>query len=252
MPRSALKTNEFEQEDLSAKRASNLAGYLSIEQVMAAFDVSKQCVFNWCNRGRLHPIKVHRKLFFSPDEVEEERARYVLTRPKTAGRPRKSLPEVSKKMAEKKPMPSKAAVAVQPDVTTEDLLGELSSDATKMFIEGKGVRDVVIGLRISYDLAKSIYDDFKACGPEVHLTPNIVAMLRQRLNWVESPPTAEGLIKALTDHETYLNELVDRKPVAKPEKIVPAAAGMPSIVTEDGAKRSVPPVAEIDFGDEKT
>lgn len=255
MPRSALKRSEIDDVAASVKNATDISGFMSVEQVMVAFGVTRQCVINWSHRGRLHPIKVHRKLLFSPVEVEEERARYAVT--KHAGRP-KNPPELSKKTVEKPapvPKTATAQAAAQPVAAASDL-GKLSSDATKMFNAGKGVRDVVIELQISYELAKSIYDDFNACGPEIQLSPQAILLLRQRLNWVESPPTADGLLKAFNEHETYLIELasrpVERKTAAKSEKPLPEpTVDKPLVITEEGAKRVIPSVAEVDFGDEE-
>ncbi len=45
-------------------------GRMSLKEVMAALDISKQCVYNWIKEDRLpKPARIGRRLYWSPDAI---------------------------------------------------------------------------------------------------------------------------------------------------------------------------------------
>ena len=46
-------------------------GKMSLKEVMAALDISKQCVYNWIKEGKLpQPARIGRRLYWSPDAIK--------------------------------------------------------------------------------------------------------------------------------------------------------------------------------------
>jgi predicted DNA-binding transcriptional regulator AlpA len=44
---------------------------MSLKEVMAALDISKQCVYNWIKEGKLpQPARIGRRLYWSPDAIK--------------------------------------------------------------------------------------------------------------------------------------------------------------------------------------
>jgi len=44
--------------------------WLTAKEVMNTLNISKQTLYTWIKKGKLHPIRVGRKSYFSPKEVE--------------------------------------------------------------------------------------------------------------------------------------------------------------------------------------
>ncbi len=46
-------------------------GRMSLNEVMAALDISKQCAYNWIKSGRLsQPTRIGRRLYWSPEAIK--------------------------------------------------------------------------------------------------------------------------------------------------------------------------------------
>ncbi len=46
-------------------------GRMSVKDVMAALDISKQCVYNWMKEDKLpKPARIGRRLYWSPDAIK--------------------------------------------------------------------------------------------------------------------------------------------------------------------------------------
>lgn len=188
----------------TAKKTVNHSKVLTFDQLLDRWNVSKQTVYTRIHQGQLHPTKVGRNVFFNLDEVEKvEDQTATIFKAKSGPKPKLfELTDGDSDNKNKKAPPKNSAVlSVKPQYN--DPAGRVASKATKLFNEGKGVREIVIELSITFDFAKQLYDDYKSCGPELHLSPSIITMLRPHLNWVENPPTAEGLVKAVIEQVTF-------------------------------------------------
>jgi hypothetical protein len=252
MPRFALKPIETSESSSEEKKPANYSRYLTMDQVTAAFGVTRQSVKNWVHRGRLHPVKINGALVFNPDEIEEEQIKFALST--RTGRPKKPPSFSPSTSATSSEMPSEVRVTrpTVPEIVADDPVGRLASDATKMFNDGKSVRDVVIELRVSYEIAEHIYESYKRCGPELHVSPQGITALRQRLNWLENPPTVEGLINAIGEWEKYLLR-EPAKPNLKPNPSPNPTQSESTVKPEKkGINRVIPDsvFAELDYESE--
>lgn len=193
---------------------------LTFEEARLRLQLNSSTLYSRINRGNLTPIKVAGRIFFNIAEIIAEEERVAFLQKKKTGpkptivpalpltssfegtsQPQKNLPKPT--LTSKPQTPSKTQQIVD---TEGDQAGKTAAKAAKLFNDGKGVRDVVIELSITFALAKQIYEDYKSCGPELHLTPETITKLRKRLNWLENSPTPEGLISAIDEHVIFLTE----------------------------------------------
>jgi len=229
------------------KKASANGKIITFDVVENRLQLRKPAVYAKIHKGVLSPVKVGGKLLFNLDEVEAEaeRMRLASLEKKKRGRKRFQDPEerLSPAVNIEAVTTRTAVVAESKSSLTVDQAGLLASKATKLFSAGNGIREVVMELCIPYDLAKLLYQDYKSCGPEIWLPPQIVAELRYRLNWTENPPTPEGLVQAFREYEKN-GDSSTKQPEGR------AATDQKDLPVKDkGRNQILPSMADIDFGE---
>lgn len=182
--------------DLSAKGDLGLQEQLmTAEQACKVVGIAYNTLMRKAEQGYLHPYKVGRRTFYHPREVENLRelvhATRIVTKPSFKGATTATVPE---KKTVQAPLVSQTH---RPHPSTINYDGETAAAATEQFDEGASIRDVVRSLKISYELAEHLYEHWKAAGPELHLSAKQVALLANRFDWHDSPPTVEGLLRAI-------------------------------------------------------
>ena len=90
--------------------------------------------------------------------------------------------------------------------SVDNYKGDVASRVTKLFNVGQGVREAVVECEITYELAKHLHEEWKTAGPELHLTPKLVAQLQARFDWWDKP-TPEGFMAALN---RYIQREIER------------------------------------------
>ncbi len=203
------------------KSAPDVSSLWTIEQVSQHLQLSRATIFVRISAGHLKPIKLKAgkkngqrgvggktKLFFNPVEVEQlaeklkqERMFKMTPGPTPQNRPK----AVTERPAEA--APSRPTKKDYSGYTPEDI-GKISATATELFDAGKNVRNIVVELKVSYEIATHLYEQWKACGPEWHLPSRQYALLRNRFSWDEDVPTPEGFIRAV---QGYIDAEIRRR-----------------------------------------
>jgi len=197
----------------------------TLKQTMQHLGLSRSTVFTRIAAGHLKPIKIRTgqkngqkgvggriTLFFNPIEVEQlsEKLKEDRHYKQTPGPPPALNRLKSVDMQDNQSTQPSSPKPMKKDYTgyTSEQIGALSATATQLFDEGKNIRNIVVELKVSYEIAIHLYEQWKACGPEWHLSSRHYALLRNRFGWDEERPTAEGFIKAV---QTYIDAEVKRR-----------------------------------------
>jgi predicted DNA-binding transcriptional regulator AlpA len=182
----------------SLKTQVGESAMLTMEQVMDRLGCAKPTVYDRISSGILKPIRQGRRIYFNPAEVDQvseklkEQRLYKLPPgfPKTP-----KLPEATKKSD---PQIVKKRTSVY-DYTgyKSEVIGQLSATATQLYDQGKSIRSVVVELKISYEMATHLYEQWKSSGTEWHISARQLSFLRNRFSWNEESPTQEGFMRVL-------------------------------------------------------
>jgi predicted DNA-binding transcriptional regulator AlpA len=195
---------------------------LTMEEAVERLHISTPTIYTRMRQGFLHPVRLGRRIYFQPTEVDEEFERVQAARKYqlTPGRrPGLSTSELTPSMkrtlkaqqaaiaqAKKADTPYLMPRVARPNPSVDNYKGDVAASVTKLFNKGLGVREAVVECQITYELAKHLHEEWKTAGPELHLTPKQVAQLQVRFDWWERP-TAEGFIAAMN---RYLQREIDR------------------------------------------
>ena len=179
---------------------------------MERLGISKTTLFVRIAGGVFHPVrdpKDRRKILIHPNEVEEEekRCRDLYRSKRVIGRhpgPRKHTDATMLPIATVSQEGVGKILALKSNGTKkhdpraeEAFIGEKSSQAFILFSEGKSIRDCAIALKMSFELAQKLYDQWKVSGTEWHLPFSQFGYLRKRFAWTEEPPTPVGFLAAV-------------------------------------------------------
>jgi predicted DNA-binding transcriptional regulator AlpA len=173
----------------------------TIEQVSEITGLSIGTIYGKIRERKLTPVKKGKRIYFHPEEIKKfeeeisERRRFR----QTYGPSRPVIVDTEKKHAQPKQQQPKPSSAYDPR------LGQLASSATRLFNAGKNVRDVVVEVEITYELANHFYSQWKESGPEWHLPTRQFVILKNRFGWDEDQPTVDGFITAVNK---YIEEQV--------------------------------------------
>jgi predicted DNA-binding transcriptional regulator AlpA len=171
----------------SMKTVPTMRDLLTIEEVMERLGISRTTVNLRIKEGRFHPVKREGRLYFTPQEVDAEADRRlasnkIIARPKTLIRPR-----VAAKQS--------ASTAHDPGVprhTAEDAAASVA-----LFEQGKGVREAVSTLKISYEAAHYLWRQFVDSGPEILLNRKELEAIRESLGWRGGTSNGASLMDAI-------------------------------------------------------
>jgi hypothetical protein len=227
---------------------------LTKEQVMERLGISKTTLFVRIAGGVFHPVrdpKDRRKILIHPNEVEEEekRCRDLYRSKRVIGRipgPRTDIPmppmlpiaTVSQEGVGKILALKSNGTKKHDPRAEEAFIGEKSSQAFILFSEGKSIRDCVIALKMSFELAQKLYDQWKVSGTEWHLPFSQFGYLRKRFAWTEEPPTPVGFLAAV---HKYIEKAVSD---GIKEGLPQAAEQAPSVPGEEVPAQSSPAATE--------
>lgn len=175
---------------------------------------SETTLYARINAGYLKPIKIGRQIFFNPEEVlqvsEKLQGAYRYKQrpglPKTAPPTSTSTSKKTEPAIDRRPPARVDTATIYKGYEPADI-GKLSAKATKAFDEGKSIRNVVIELEVSYEIAAHLYGQWKMSGQEWHITARQLAAFQNRFSWDEDVPTVEGFTKAL---EKYIADEISR------------------------------------------
>jgi hypothetical protein len=188
------KAQENKIDEPGSPNDPGLARLLTADEAVAIAGVSRVTLGIKTKEGVLHPVKQGHRVYYHPHEIQNLRDTMIAKREvrglSQAKVPRTAVPVRTAPLLPPQP-PSKTSAA------TITYQGEVAAKATKLFNADKGVREVVAELEITYELAEHLYDRWKQAGPELHLSPKQVALLANRFNWHDSPPSVEGLLRAI-------------------------------------------------------
>ena len=227
---------------------------LTVNEAAERLHVSLPTVYTRIHQGFLHPIRLGKRVYFQPNEVDGEFQRVQLARQYrlTPGRApgmrtneltpslQKALKAQEAAIAESKAEGKSytAPKKVYPNNSIDTYKGDIAANVTKLFNKGLGVREAVVECEITYELAKHLHEEWKTAGPELHLSPKQVAQLQARFDWWERP-TADGFVIALN---RYLQREIERTS----EEIIRGMKGGAVDGTGDNGKTVQPePVATV-------
>lgn len=214
--------------------AATIEELLTVNEVAERLGVTHVTVRERIKEGRFHPIRaVHKgrkKLLISPHEVDIELARIEEVRRKIPGligsgettvskKPSPTSQKKSSKSSEKK---LEAPIDKPKIPVTQD--GEKCAQAVQLFRNGKTPLDVVVEMKVDFEVAEYFWKCYERLQPGWFLAPKQFARIRVLLGWEEDPPTAEGFSKAL-------NKFIGRE-ISRQEKGEEAATSVESSFDE--------------------
>jgi hypothetical protein len=256
---------------------TDYASMLPMAHVVNVMGVTRTTVNLRVKEGRLHPIKVKGKLFFNPQEVEQEVQRVINDRtlhaqairgrnmatlakspppppppgtvalaPKRGpGRPRKYPISESPPRVKKDPTPTK----------NESYTGEQAAQAVSLFLAGKSQLEVIMEMKITFELAEHFWDAYLRAQPCWVLTPKVFAQLRTTYDdWDEDQPTPEGLADALRkfvsreverELKASLKRRISEEPLTPDEQSALAEADAEADEHEAHKKKAAEKAAEL-------
>lgn len=165
------------------KQALVPADMLTIEGVMSELGVSRTTVLGLGKSGYLHPVKLNGRLHYQAAEVTAERERREASN-KILSRPSRDL------------RPARATVPPTAPRSVPSYEGGIAARAVALFDEGRGVREIVRQLEISFELAKHLWAEYVSAGTEILLRKEHVEALRKKLD-VPPVPSGEDIVKAV-------------------------------------------------------
>ena len=154
---------------------------------MERLGVARTTIIVRIKEGRFHPIKRDGRLYFAPQEIDAEIERRlasnkILTRPRTLARPRAVAGKT-------------VAIPMDPGVPRHT--AEEAAASVRLFEAGKGVRDAVRDLKISYEAAHYLWRQFVDSGPEFLLKREDLREIRDLLEWRGGEVTGASFIAAI-------------------------------------------------------
>ncbi len=191
---------------------------LTIDGATRYLNVSEPTVFARIREGVLHAFKHKGRTYLHPHELEEERQRMLERRGRgrVAGTPNASTPPPIPAQIAEPPKPPKTPPKPAPvHQSIATYKGETAGAAYRLFGANKGIRDAVMELEISAELAEHLYEHWKKSGPELHVSPKGLARLRNRFQWF-GDATEEGLMRAI---DRYLDTEITR--IAREKDLLP-------------------------------
>jgi Helix-turn-helix domain len=165
----------------------NMFDLLTMEEGMERLGVARTTMIVRIKEGRFHPIKRDGRLYFTPQEIDAEIERRlasnkILARPRTLARPRAAAGKT-------------VAIPMDPGVPRHT--AEEAAASVRLFEQGKGVRDAVRDLKISYEAAHYLSRQFAESGPEFLLKREDLRAIRDLLGWHGGEVTAATFLTAI-------------------------------------------------------
>jgi hypothetical protein len=184
-------------------RPSSINDLISTERTQEILGIKYGALRRRVIEGRFHPIRKGKKLYFDPHEIKMDQKRVAESYQKRAVAfsdhhpPKSGSPPPPTSSAE--PNKNQLELNLTPRVITEDLPneGEISAKAFSLFKKKTDICDAVIELRQPVRIVKHLYDEWKSLTPEWNVSETDMKLLTSALDWDESPPTFDGLFKAI-------------------------------------------------------
>lgn len=204
-------------------QAASLDELLTVNEVAEQLGIAHWTVRKRIDKGYFHPIRANRNgrkmLLIAKHEVDIELARVEESRRLAPGAV--GTGEAESNRTQKKPSATNQSKGAAKEETpakpkipvTQD--GDKCAQAVQLFREGKSPLDVVVEMRVDFEVAEYFWKCYERLQPGWFLPPKQFARVRTLIGWEEDPPTPEGF-------STALNKFIGRE-VSRQDKGIEAA-----------------------------
>jgi hypothetical protein len=196
---------------------------LSVKETASRLGMSPTTIHARISAGHFHPLKIRGKLYITTTEVEEEARRLDNERSLHAYEERRKtlinqVVTPPRAPLKRGPKPKSLSTADRKNSTTTSEIaiytGEQAADSALLFRAGKTQLDVVIEMKVSYELAEHFWNRYQQAQPSWLIPSKTLTHFRMLYDWDEEPPSPEGFqkaVRAYIERETSREAARNRK-----------------------------------------